>query len=339
MQSRAPSYRDAIQVVSMLRMLDRRATKAMLLAELADALETTPKTVTRYVDKVGAAVTTDDGAPLVSRERRDGRAWVRLARESSPLAAGIYQYAAVAAASRWLTSGKGSVLGDCAEDALRRFENELGARPAAVVARVSTAFHYVAFGPKDYRVNEDVLDALVQATLHARPVAVRRRSRRDGTVRAERLEPFTIVMYRDGLYLLAREEGLERLRLYAVERFEWAEPDRTASFRVPPDFDAARHFAGRLGLWEPEGRPVRVEVAFAPGAAEVVRHRDWPGFRAWRKARDGRHVLVLELGLSKEVATWIVSWGPLAEVLRPKSLRDEVAGQLRAALARYDAPA
>ncbi len=323
-------------MVLLLRMLEGRSSKAMSRAEVAEALETSPRTVDRYVAALGQAVAADGGEPLVRKELRDGKAWVCLARETSSVAAGIYQYAAVWAATRVLKAGKGSVLGDTAEGLLERLGGADKALPSRLVERLATAFCYVPFGPKDYRANEEVLDALVQAALWQRPVEVRRETRH-GTAVEERLEPLTIVMYRDGLYLLGRTAGDETRepRLYAVERIRAARVDQEATFEVPADLDPPRRFGGRLGLWEPEGRPVAIEVAFTPEAADGARKRIWPGFRRWRKARDGREVLELRLPLTPEVKTWIVGWGDQAEALRPKALRDMVASELGRALSQY----
>lgn len=338
MPHRKPSYSDAIQIVLMLRMLAGRSSRSMRVNEIAERLEVSRKTVLRYADAIAGAICSDDGEALVSRELRNGEAWLQMAREPSPLSSGIYQYAAVWAASRWLTAGRGSLLGDTVETALECFEGKLAGNLAPLVDRVATAFHYVPFGPKDYRVNEDALDALVQATLRQHPVTIERR-RRDGTVHTELLEPFTLVMYRDGLYVLGRFVGYDELWLFAVERILSAEVDRSSTFTLPEGFDPEAHFAGRLGLWEPAGEPVSIEVAFQTAAGEAAALRSWPGFQRWRRAQDGRDVLELKLPVSPEVVTWIASWGSQAEVLKPKSLRDRVVEELKGALAQYETEA
>lgn len=43
----------------------------------------------------------------------------------------------------------------------------------------------------------------------------------------------------------------------------------------------------------------------------------------------------MEVGGSRELANWVLSFGGGAEVLEPESLREEVRASLEAALARY----
>jgi hypothetical protein len=92
MPPRQPTYDDAIRVVHMLRMLERRSSKAMAISDIAEELGLTRRSVDRYVKALAAAITTEDGEPLLRKEIRNGRAWVSLSRETSTIAAGIYQY-------------------------------------------------------------------------------------------------------------------------------------------------------------------------------------------------------------------------------------------------------
>jgi predicted DNA-binding transcriptional regulator YafY len=46
----------------------------------------------------------------------------------------------------------------------------------------------------------------------------------------------------------------------------------------------------------------------------------------------------MQVGGSSELRSWILSFGPSAEVIEPESLRAEVAKDLAAALARYAPP-
>lgn len=324
-------------MVSMIRMLEQRATRTMARADIAERLETSTRTIDRYVKALAGTISTEEGEPLLQKELRDGKVWIVLARESSTVAAGIYQYASVWAATRFLKAGKGSVLSDTADGLLARLGGAAKLRPRRLVDRLSNAFCYIPFGPKDYRANEEALDALVQATLWQRPVRVGRVTRRGDRVE-EQLEPLTIIMYRDGLYLLARKDGAEgkEERLFAIERIVEATIVREETIDVPQDFDPSRRFADRLGLWEPKGRPVAVEIAFTPAAAEIAAKRVWPGFKGWRTSRDGRRrILELKIPLSPEVKTWVLGWGTQAEVLKPKKLRDMVADELRGTLAQY----
>jgi proteasome accessory factor B len=53
---------------------------------------------------------------------------------------------------------------------------------------------------------------------------------------------------------------------------------------------------------------------------------------------DGSVIAQFELSSFEEVAAWILSWGPHAQVLQPAELRQRVVSALRGALAQYEPP-
>lgn len=340
MSQRKPNYNSGIRMVSMLRLLQERVSRSMSVAGMAESLGVDVKTVRRYTRVLGECVTTKNGEPLLRLETRGTESCLRLAREESlSVRSMIYRHAALWASAQWLSSGPGNVLGDMANEQLEELAKALDRRVTPLLDRLTTAFHYVPFGAKDYRLKSDVLEELLHAVIYCRPVDVSR-TRRDGVEVCERLEPFTLVMYRDGLYLLARRACADDgdLRTYALERFDEVRVDRTSSFEVPSDFDPDEHFKLRLGLWEPSRGPERIELSFTSGAAAVISSRRWPGSNSWSEMGDGRRVLELEIPVTPELVSWIVSWGPQVEVLGPQHLRDGVVSELRCALEKYQSP-
>ncbi len=339
MESRPATYPTISKFLQMLRYLEhlkgRRATVSMLAGEL----DVSERTINRYAEVLTEIYDPHLGGPTVTIEGRGRDREVCLTRallvhEERH----VFRYAAVWAAARVLSAGAGSTLGDCAEGAVEIVRGALSDNARRFSERVEQIFHYVPFGPKNHRIGDAIIDDLLSAAVYCRAVDVTRRNRR-GEIICERLEPWSLVMYRDGLYLLARrtedDDPASALRTYALERFDEVVIDKLSTFEVPRDFDPAKHFEGRLGLWQPIDDPEQVELAFTPEAAEVLAPRQWPGASAWRDADDGRRVLELMLPITPELMSWIVSWGPQVEVLTPTHLRDRVIDELRLALGQY----
>jgi predicted DNA-binding transcriptional regulator YafY len=337
MPSAQPTYSDGIQMIQMLQMLEASANRELRIDAVADRLEVHRRTVIRYVDALHGSVDDQQGRPIVERIGIGKAATVKLGTLGAPIAARIFQYAAVYAATRALTAGDGSLLGDSAEGLLRDLEAGLDLRLRPLARRVREAFVYVPFGPKDHRAAEDALDVMVQAVLRRHPVRVRYTAASGYRMRRT-LKPYTLVMYRDGLYALARTRTRsgDDMRLFAVERISDAELVRDRTFEVPDDFDPRARFEGTLGLWQSDRRPQKVRIAFDDAVVDLVKERRWPGPTRWRERDDGRGELELRVPVTPEVYTWILTWGPLAEVLTPRKLRNEVAGALRKALAQYE---
>jgi len=166
---------------------------------------------------------------------------------------------------------------------------------------------------------------------------VRYRTRADWEYRC-RFEPWTVVLYRDALFVHGRQDGAGDgggERLLAIDRIQEASLLRGERFAVPEDYDPEAWFEGQLGLWQDGGEPERVRIAFAGTAGRSARERRWPGQVGWTDAADGRSVLELNIPVTPEVLTWVLTWGADAEVLGPASLRAGVQEVLERAAARY----
>ena len=338
MTTASPSYNDGLAMVRTVQLLERSRRRAILLDDLAALLEVHRRTARRYVQALEESATTADGDPLVTLQGRGVKATVVLAEQREPTSARLYQYAAVFAATRCLTAGQGSPLGDSAEQLVSTLEKGFERRLLPLVHRVQESFVYVPFGPKDYRQSEDVLDTVIQASIHRRPLAMHYRTRTGWTYRCL-FEPWTVVLYRDALFVHGLQRGTGPaggVRLLAVDRIQEAEIERNVHFEIPEDYDPETWFEGQLGLWQEGGEPDRVRIAFTEQAALTARERLWPGQVGWSEIEDGRWVLELEIPVTPEVLTWALTWGAQAEVLEPEGLRGRVRAVLAGAVGLYE---
>jgi len=337
MTTSSPSYRDGLAMVRIIQLLEASRRRAILLDDLAERLEVHRRTARRYVQALEEEATTADGDPLVRLEGRGVKATVVLAERREPTSSRLYQYAAVFAATRCLTRGEGSPLGDSAEQLVTTLEKGFETRMSPLVRRVHESFVYVPFGPKDYRSSEEVLDTIVQASVHRRPLLLRYRTR-TGWSYSCRFEPWTVVLYRDALFVHGLQRGTGPaggVRLLAVDRVQEAEIEKGEHFDVPEDYDPESWFGGQLGLWHEGGEAELVQIAFSERAALTAKERLWPGQIGWSEAEDERWVLELEVPVTPEVMTWALTWGSEAEVLGPAALRDWVVEVLEGALQHY----
>ena len=185
-----PDYGAAVQMLTLLRLLEGAALGRLPVNGLAEELGVHRRTVLRWADALGRSFCDEAGRPLVVRERVARATWLRLNRAGPRLTGTIFQYAAARAAALHLAAGRGSLLGDAAEDAAGRLSAGLPGSLAAMVQRVETAFHYLPYTPRDYRASEEALDRAVQAALRCRPLTLTYR-RPGGDARTFRVEPFT----------------------------------------------------------------------------------------------------------------------------------------------------
>jgi predicted DNA-binding transcriptional regulator YafY len=308
--------------------LQRAVSGEMQIKRLAEKIGVSRRTMARYIDTMQTAATHDLDLPQVRRDSRARRGWVWLERPLRPPETHDYQYLLAQVGLQVLSTGGQSEYSKTVAQQVASMRTRLGTREHETVRRSSSAFLYRPFGAKRYDQADDVLSSLLLSVLWCRLIGIDYRDRR-GNDLSRTLAPFTLVLYRDGLYVLGRlqdDAGDERWRLFAVDRIRSAKVRRDETFEVPDSFDPADLFEHTLGLWPTEMAPADLRLAFSPGVSIDVRERSWPEGRWEDERNDGWSVLRMSVAITPEVIAWIRSWGQDVDVLAPESLREAVAG-------------
>jgi len=195
-------------------------------------------------------------------------------------------------------------------------------------------FHYIPRGQKSYARHGDTTSELYRSLIYRRPLSCIYTGGA-GTPEPLTVEPWTLILYLDSLYVLAWVRQREALRTLAVDRMEDARYlQREPTFRVPEGHDPATHFA-EMGLWPDSADKELVRLAFPPRIARSMRERDWPGQRGWEVMPDGRHQLSLKLTWTPEVEGWIRHYGTDVELLAPPRRRAWMQAQAQALASLY----
>jgi predicted DNA-binding transcriptional regulator YafY len=146
------------------------------------------------------------------------------------------------------------------------------------------------------------------------------------------IEPLTLVMYRQALYLIGLVH--EEPQVFALDRFVCVTVGE--KFRYPPDWDPQTWLGATWGVYRGTEATERVVLEFSAERAHLVRAREWrPGAQAsLEELADGR-VKLSFLANGPALVSFVLEWGPHCRVVAPARLRERVAGELRAALAHY----
>lgn len=218
------------------------------------------------------------------------------------------------------------------DEAIERLEPAISRATADLAAHLDRKFVAVPEHAKDYRDDPELLDEIVSALLYGNPADAEYRSPR-GVGKVYRLEPLTLAVYRQGLYLFARDVAEGKVKSFAVERFVRFSRLRRERFTWPEDYDPQALFADSFGITK--GQPVDVRVVFTPEAAPYVRERRWHASQRAEVLPDGGLRLSLRVANTPELREWLLGFGPDARVEAPQELVDWIRAQLVAAAARY----
>lgn len=220
------------------------------------------------------------------------------------------------------------------EGAIERLEPAIARSTADLTHNLDRKFVAVSEHAKDYRTNPDLLDEIVSALLYGNPADAEYRSARGGFGKIYRLEPLTLATYRQGLYLFARDAGEDKIKSFAVERFERFARLRRERFDYPPSYDPHALFADSFGITS--GPPEEVLARFTPEVALYVRERQWHASQRVEALPDGGVRLRMRVAISPELREWLLGFGAQVRVEAPAALVDHVRDAHRAAAALYD---
>jgi proteasome accessory factor B len=139
------------------------------------------------------------------------------------------------------------------------------------------------------------------------------------------LEPYTLLVYKKGLYLAGRSEGHGgEIRTFALDGFrevEWLRGDR---FEYPEAYRPEQITEGAFGLFR--GKDVtRVRIRFDEKVARYVQRRMWHPTQAFKKLAGGAIEMTMDVRGTTEIVSWLLGFGNKARVVAPESLRAAVA--------------
>jgi predicted DNA-binding transcriptional regulator YafY len=332
--SSAGQYRTATLIMELVRLVEGAPYQTASVNRLAEKLGVHRRTIRRWARGL-EEVQSDDGEPLLRLVpgRPGTEAMVQAPSTHGAASAGDLRALALGlAATRYLAATGAQDLEDYAEGLMAR----LGRHDPDARARIAHAFHYIPFGAKSYRLKPDEVDAVFSGVIFQRTLEFDYHRPQGEHPLHVRAEPWSLVFYRDALYMLGRRLSYREpvLRTYAIDRMSQVRTDRSARFEVPSDFDPADHF-GDLGLWKPAEPRERLELLFTTEVAPLVKERSWPRTVCREETDDGRLRLALDIRISPEVESWLLSYGASVEVVQPTRLRQKMAGKAAAMAELY----
>lgn len=221
------------------------------------------------------------------------------------------------------------------DDAIERLQPAISRTHAEMSRNIDRRFIAVPEHAKSYAGEAaEVIDDLVTAILYQNPIDIRYR-RFDDVTRRYRLHPYTLAVWRQGLYVLALDVEAGAVKTYAVERIAEIARNHREKVTIPEDWDPEAFLRNAFGIFS--GPPELVRVAFSPSIRTMIRERTWHPSQSLRRMSDGWLELSMHVAVNVELVSWVLSFGQDARVLGPDSLRDQVAAHARAMAATYAA--
>jgi len=188
----------------------------------------------------------------------------------------------------------------------------------------------------DYSAKEMVIEVCIMAIEDERPLEICYRSGGGTACKTYRVHPYGLVFFHNSLYLVAQLPKVRGLRTFKVDRIDEAEA-QDGKFDRPADFDLSEVYENSFGIFHSD-KVITVKARLAPEAANAVLEKKWHPSQTVTKRADGAVTATWKLGDTIEFKSWLLSFGRWAEVLEPKTLREEMAAEVKQMGSLYTCP-
>jgi predicted DNA-binding transcriptional regulator YafY len=167
-----------------------------------------------------------------------------------------------------------------------------------------------------------ILETVTRAWADRRQVLIRYRAA-SGEVTERVICPYFLEVSRSepASYVIAYDTLRDALRTFKLERVVGAEP-LPETYTIPESFDPYTHLAAAWGVMD--DAEVEVRLRFTAVVAGRVKESIWHHSQRVEDTGDGGCLMMMRVGGTREMRSWVLGWGAEVEVLAPLSLRDEV---------------
>jgi predicted DNA-binding transcriptional regulator YafY len=331
--TKTPPDKENLQsAVEMFRFITEAVThtRPWPLRDAADFLERSEKTIRRYVAASHRFLLTDEGQPILSiAPGPERRSCVYVRRTSLMVRPYPMDYVTLLLGMRLAHAFEGTGIEEVFADNLEALEERLaeGEQLKRILAHFDRKFFIHETGGyknHDPEILEDVLHALLYQK--------RLKLRYNGWEKDGVFEPLTLMLHKEQLYLVVRHRP-GRVYTLALTRIQRAKVMKKEDFRYPKDWDPTAYTPSPFGLLP--GKEQKVSLLFPGKLRSYFRDKRFSPNQEVTKAADGRLRVTMRTPVNAEFMAWIISFGEVAEVESPASLRTEIGRRLRKAAARY----
>lgn len=326
-----PEIPSLVRHWSLLRCLSARRLGATL-KELAEESGVSQKTILRDLDMLRSI-----GFPLVDEVGERGRKHWKLDNASGlpQLNFTLEEAAALYLGRQFLEPLAGTYFFHGAQSAFQKIRATLGDASLRHLEKLAAAFYQKSHGLSDYSEKGQLIDDLSRAMEDRRITVITYQSLRSTEpVTHYDIHPYGIVWHKHALYLIAYSCDHAARRTFKVDRITTAEV-QVLQFQRPADFDLADFLIGSFGIFQGDGEQQTVRIRFSPTVARVLHEKTFHPSQRLTTLPDGYLLAEYDLSTFEELTSFLLSFGPHAEVLEPAALRQTMTSSLEKTLSHY----
>lgn len=302
------------------------------LRSLADQSRVCDRTIRRDL-----AVMQSVGIPLLENKGENNRKYWSLsdAGKLANLCFTLEEAAALYLGRQFLEPLIGTYFHHGARSAFEKIKQNVSPAALRHLEKLAACFYCKTHGLSDYSAKGVLIDDLQCAIEDCRLTVIEYQSLRSTEpVTLYDIHPYGIAWHKHALYLIAWSQDHKAVRTFKIDRIIAIETKRL-QFRRPADFDLESYLAHSFGIMRTDAPPQRTTIRFAPAVARILQEKVFHPSQHLTVQSTGHLLARYDLSSFDEFTSWLLSFGPLAEVLEPLELREKVKRMLEETLETY----
>lgn len=324
----AKKYSQAARLHDTIRLIESR--HGIAIEELAEESGVNRRTIHRDLNAIS-----DAGYPLTSEWVGDRKLYRFITgfKDVPPVSFSLQELLTLYFLRSQLDILQGTPFHDDLATIFRKINSVLPPRYAAHMERISRIALPLLQGRRDYSRAADLLQELRKALLLQHRVSLQYKIPSRKKAELYRVDPYTFIFYKGGLYLLGYTHNRAAVRTFALERITAITIEKER-YEMPAGYDPEERFKGAFGIVDEE--PLQVRLHFSAAIAHAIADRVWHPTQKITWLKDGSLELAFSAGGRMEIISWILSYGSHAVLLEPPALRTELAATARQMARAYE---
>jgi len=324
-EGRQPRYAPAARLHQLRAALD--TAEGLSIYDVAERFEVNSRTALRYIQALQRA-----GEPLYEEQSGKRKVWrlMPTARRQS-ITLTTAQMVALFLSRRVFDFLAGTGFKEDLDEVFAKLEATLRRKDFAAVRNLDRKVFDVNEARHIYENRLEDVGDIITALLREERLRVTHEGVSGGR-KTFVLDPYTLLVYKKGLYLAGFSHHHGEIRTFALDGFRAVDWLRRNRFEYPADYRPEQLTEGAFGLIR--GPQTRVRVLFSRRVARYVERRHWHDTQEFQ-VRGDRLEMTMDVHGTTEIVNWILSFGSNAEVTEPADFRRDVGEELEKAAAKY----
>jgi len=182
-------------------------------------------------------------------------------------------------------------------------------------------------------VNKEYFDKLEKAIREKLIVEIKYHTLHNDSYTTRKINPYHLKNYKGDWYVIAYCHNKNDIRVFALSRITSLKL-KDYNFKTIEDIKIDEIMKSSFGIYL-DSKEWKVKIKFSAYQARWIKEKKWHTSQEIKENKDGSIILSMTINNLEEIKRWIMQYGKEAEVISPKSLREEMKKEYREGLKKY----